>query len=80
MRIISRNCWNIHWDCQRNTDTNQLTDILRFGNFRQHVQERTNRHGYILDLVISCDDDNFIKVVSVSSKQYDHFLISIDVS
>jgi len=27
----------------------QLTDILRSANLRQHVQERTHRHGHILD-------------------------------
>jgi len=34
--------FNIHWDCQRNADTNQLSDILRSANLRQHVQEHTD--------------------------------------
>jgi len=72
--------FNIHWDCQRNADTKELVDILRSANLRQHVQERTHRHGHILDLVISRDDDNLIKGVSVSSMLSDHFLISMDVS
>ena len=46
----------------------------------QHVQERTHRHGHILDLVISRDDDNLIKSASVSSMLSDHFLININVS
>ena len=46
----------------------------------QHVQERTHRHGHILDLVISYDDDNLIKGVSVSSMLCDHFLVNINVS
>jgi len=72
--------FNIHWDCQRNADTKQLADILRSANLRQHVQERTHRHGHILDLVISRDDDNLIKAVYVSSMLSDHLLININVS
>jgi len=72
--------FNIHWDCQRNADTKELVDILRSANLRQHVQERTHRHGHILDLVISCDDDNLIKGVSASSMVSDHFLVNINVS
>ncbi|KAK2169189.1 hypothetical protein LSH36_12g34021 [Paralvinella palmiformis] len=64
----------------RNADTKQLVDILRSANLRQHVQERTHRHGHILDLVISRDDDNLIKGVSVSSMLSDHFLVDINVS
>ncbi|KAK2138836.1 hypothetical protein LSH36_2340g00003, partial [Paralvinella palmiformis] len=72
--------FNIHWDCQRNADTKQLADIRRSANLRQHVQERTHRQGHILDLVISRDDDNLIKGVSVSSMLSDHFLVDINVS
>jgi len=50
--------FNIHWDGGRYADTKQLADILRSANLRQ---ERTHRHGHILDLVISRDDDNLIK-------------------
>jgi len=72
--------FNIHWDCQRNADTKKMADILRSANLRQHVQERTHRHGHILDLVISRDDDNLIRGVSVSSMLSDHFLVNINVS
>jgi len=72
--------FNIHWNCQKNAGTKQRADILRSANLRQHVQERTHRHGHILDLVISCDDDNLIKRVSVPSMLSDHFLININVS
>jgi len=72
--------FNIHWDCQRNADTKQLADILRYSNLRQHVLERTHRHSYILDLVISRDDKNLITSVSVSSMLSDHFLVNINVS
>ena len=51
-----------------------------FANLRQHVQERTHRHGHILDLVISRDDDNLVKGVSVSSMLSDHSLVNINVS
>ena len=49
--------FNIHWNCHRNANTKQLTDILRSANLRQHVQERIHRHSNILDL------DNLIKGV-----------------
>ena len=70
----------MHWDCQRDADTKQLADILRSANLRQHVQERTHRHGLILDLVISRDGDILIKGVSVSSMMSDHFVININVN
>jgi len=38
----------------------------------------THRHGHILDLVISRDDDNLIK--GVSSMLSDHFLVNFNVS
>ncbi|KAK2151927.1 hypothetical protein LSH36_345g00012 [Paralvinella palmiformis] len=72
--------FNIHWDCQRNADTKQLADILRSANLRQHVQERTHRHGHILDLAISRDEVNLIKAVSASSMLSDHFLVNINLS
>ena len=72
--------FNIHWDCERNADTKQLADILRSANFTQYVHERKHRYGRILDLVISHDDDNLTKGVSVSSMLSDHFFINIDVS
>jgi hypothetical protein len=69
-----------HWDCQRNVNTKQLADVLRSTNLRQHVQERTHRHGHILDLVISRDYHNLIKGVSGSSMLSDYFHINIDAS
>ena len=54
--------------------------LLILGDFRQYVQERTHRHGHILDFVMSRDDDNLIKGISVSSMLSNHFLIYIDVS
>ena len=68
--------FNIHWE----SDTKQLADILKSANPQQHVQERTLRHGHILDLVISRDNDNLINGVSVSSILSDHFLVSINAS
>jgi len=59
--------FNIHWGCQKNADTKELDDFLRSANLRQHVQERTHKHGYILDFVIYHDGDYLIKGVSVSS-------------
>jgi len=70
----------IHWNCQRNANTKQLANFLRSTNVRQHVQERTHRHGHILDLVISRDYDNLIKGVSVSSMLSDYCHINIDLS
>ena len=72
--------FNIHWDCRRNPGSKQLADILKSANLGQHVQERTHRHRHILDLVISRDDDNLIKGVSVSSMLSDHFLVNNGVS
>ena len=46
----------------------------------QHVQEGAHKHDHILDLIISHDDDNKMKEVSVSSMLFDHFVISTDVS
>ena len=61
-------------------ETRLRFQILRSANLRQQVQERTERHGHMLDLVISRDDDNLVKGVSVSSMLSDHFLININVS
>jgi len=62
--LILRN-FNIHWDCKGNADSKYVADILRFANLGKHVQERTHRHGHLVDIVISRDDDYFIKDVSV---------------
>jgi len=62
------------------SDTKQLADILKSAKLKQHTQERTHRHGHILDFIIFHDDDNLIEDVSVSSILYDNFLISINVS
>ena len=69
--------FNIQCDCQRNANYKYLANILRSANLRQ---ERTHSHGHILDLVISRDDDNLIKGVSVSSMLSDNFLININIS
>ena len=39
-----------------------------------------NRHGHILDLVISREDPSFVKEVPVTSMLSDHFLVNIEVS
>ena len=44
------------------------------------MQEHTNRHGHVLDLVISHEDNTFVKEVSVTSMLSDHFLVNIEVS
>ena len=62
-----------------NANTNELDDILRSADLRQRVQERTIRYSH-LDLVISSDDDNLIKGVSLSSMLSDHFLINTNLS
>jgi hypothetical protein len=72
--------FNIHWDSQVNADTKHLSDILRSASLTQHVQERTHKHGHILDLVITRDVGNLVKGVSVSTMLSDHFLIDIVVS
>ena len=63
-----------------NADTKHLSDILRSASLTQHVQERTHKHGHILDLVITRDVGNLVKGVSVSTMLSDHFLIDIVVS
>ena len=57
--------FNIHWDSQVNADTKHLSDILRSASLTQHVQERTHKHGHILDLVITQDVGSLVKGVSV---------------
>ena len=44
------------------------------------MSKKEHTHGHIVDLVISCDDDNLIKGVSASSMVSDHFLVNINVS
>ena len=58
--------FNIHWDCQRNAQT--------------AYPRMTQRHGHILDLFISRDDEILITGMFVSSMLSDHFLININVS
>ena len=60
--------------------TKNLSDILRSASLTEHVQERTHKHGHILDLVITWDVGNLVKGVSVSTMLSDHFLIDILVS
>ena len=68
--------FNIYWGCHRNTYIKQLPDILRFSNLKQHGQERTYLHGYILDLVIFRDQVNLIDCIPVYSMLSNNFLNS----
>lgn len=72
--------FNIHWDVPSNPDTRHLSDILRSANLTQHVNERTQIHGHILDLVISRETDDLVKNVCVSSMISDHYLVDIVLS
>ena len=53
------------------------TIYLTSANLTQHVQERTHIHGHVLDLVISLEDDSFVKEVSVTSMLTDHVLLTL---
>ena len=44
------------------------------------MQKCTHRQGYILDLVISHEDDDLVRDVSVSSMLSDQFFVNIEVS
>ena len=55
----------MHWDWQMNLDAEQIAGILMVADLKQHVQERTHKHGHVLDLAIIRDDNSFNKDVSV---------------
>ena len=72
--------FNIHWDVISNPDTRHLSDILLSANLIQHVNERTQIHGHILDLVISRENYDLVKNVAVSSLISDHYLVNFVLS
>ena len=45
-----------------------------------HSFTNTHRQCHILDLVITCENDDLVWDVSVSSMLSDHFLVNIQVS
>ena len=63
-----------------NADTKHLSEVLRSASLTHNIQECTNKHGHILDLVITGDVGNLFKGVSVSTMLCDQFLIDILVS
>ena len=44
------------------------------------MQERSHSHRHILDVVISREDDTFVKEVLMTSMPSDHYLVDIEVS
>ena len=52
--------FNIHWDCPEKSDTIHLSDTL--ANLIQHVKEPTHEAGHTIDLAISREGDDFVKV------------------
>ena len=44
------------------------------------MQEPTQRHGHILDLIIYHEDDTFVKEEPVTSMLSDYFLVNIEIS
>ena len=71
---------NIHWDSPNDPGRKHLLDKLRSANLVQHVREGTNNLGHFLYLVITCEDNDFVKHVCMSSLILDHFLVNIDFS
>ena len=57
------NCcdFNIHWENPGDANAKHLASSFKSASLIQHVQNRTHRHGYILD-VIYCEDDILVKV------------------
>lgn len=53
--------FNIHVDCEENTDAIRLQQRLASTGREQHVKIPTHVHGHILDLVITRQSDNIIK-------------------
>ena len=72
--------FNIHWDSPSDANTKHLSSILKSASLTQHVQERTHRHGHMLDLVIYHEDDTFVNKVSLTSMLSDHVLDNIELS
>ena len=68
--------FNVNWD----GNAKYFSSIFHSSSLTQHVQERTQRYGYILDMVISVEEDTCFKEVSVTSMLSDHFLVNIEVS
>ncbi|KAK2154178.1 hypothetical protein LSH36_275g08025 [Paralvinella palmiformis] len=59
--------YNIQWDCNENTTTKRLIDILASTNLTQHVWELTHRDGHITGLAVTRQDDNIVHMTSVHS-------------
>ena len=64
--------FNIHWDNQQCNYTRDFRRLLQDHNLQQIVEEPTHESGHILDLVITCVNDDSVHSVSIQDSISDH--------
>ena len=77
-KILFLGDFNIYWNIPTDSNTLKLNDILGSFRLKQHVRVPT--HTNMLDLVIICDDDNFIGNVIVNGMMSDHVAVDIKLA
>ena len=72
--------FNIHFDCETSPNTKRIKALFNEHSLVQHVQTGTQRHGHILDWVISKEDALCSPVANTDEAVSDHHLIQFKVS
>ena len=57
--------FNYHVDDPSDKEAGHFMDLIRSSNLKQHISEPTHRSGHTLDLVITRDEENIVKNITV---------------
>ena len=71
-KLILIGDFNVHWDCEEDSERMELATLLNDYDFVQHVKGPTPERGHTLDLVITRQEDDLVASCDIGAFISDH--------
>ena len=79
-RFLLLGDFNFHWNKPHEHDTKVLLDIFKQYGLIQHVDSATHWRGNIIDFLVTREDENLIRSVSVTEQISDHLMVDFTLT
>ena len=76
-KLVLLGDFNVHVDSRSDPESTQLTSLLNAFGMVQHVKDATHIDGHTLDLVVSRESDDIVKLCKVSAFASDHNCVHV---
>ena len=72
--------FNVHWDKSHDRERQQLSSLFETFNLVQHVTTATHTEGHILDLIVTCQEEDLVASCGVGDFISDHRAILVQLN